>query len=166
VCESSTSPALLLEGWYGGGDALAVPRGWICVGFIPRKAVVRLPPPCPGSGSWQGTGQVNTAWAASASGCLGREGSVAGNRRLAFGWLCGFAAGQLGGAGRCLPLPVPQFPHPQSFGMCFETPCWADTTPGSSTWVRGLGRAAWCEVASGLSCRRQLSPAAASQPGW
>lgn len=40
----------------GGRDALAAPRDGICIGFIPRKAVARIPPPCPSSGSWQGNG--------------------------------------------------------------------------------------------------------------
>lgn len=92
VCESYAGPsALPLEGLYGGRDALAVPRGWICIGFIPRKVVARIRHPCPGSGSWQRMGQVNTARAASPSGRLGRENSVDGKLEAAVQvavWFC------------------------------------------------------------------------------
>lgn len=45
--------------------------------FLLRKAVVRIPPPYSGSGSWQGTSRVNRACAAS-SGTLQGKNSVTG----------------------------------------------------------------------------------------
>lgn len=84
-------------GLYGGRDALAVPRGWICIEFIPSKAVVRISPPYSGSGSWKGTSQVNTACAASSGTLQGKTVSLV-DPRLEFKWFSGFAAGQLHGA--------------------------------------------------------------------
>lgn len=68
-------------------------EGWICIGFILRKAVAQIPPSCPSSGSWLGTGQVNTAQAASPLGTLQGKTVLLVNPRLGFKWLSGFAAG-------------------------------------------------------------------------
>lgn len=58
------------------------------------------------------------------------------NQRLGFGWLSAFAAGQLGDAGKSLH----QFPHLQSFGMCFEPPCWDYASPRTSGAAGAQGR--------------------------
>lgn len=62
------------------------------------------------------------------------------NQRLGFGWLSDFAAGQLGDASKSLHLPMPHFPHLQSFGMCFEPPGWDYTSPRSSGAAGAHGR--------------------------
>lgn len=81
--------SVLAGGLYRGRDVLAVARGWICIEFIPRKAVVQIPPPYSSSGSWQGTSQVNTACAASSGTLQGKTMSLV-DARLEFKWFSGF----------------------------------------------------------------------------
>lgn len=92
------------------------------------------------------------------------------NPRLGFRWLSGFATRQLGDAGKSLHLPVPQFLHLQSFGMCFELLCWAYASPRSSAapmvcrrcW-EGLPSTRWLwGLAGGISSVLLLLP----KLGW